>query len=567
MDDDSDHGDVAHMPPVAGLAMPVSSPHQASQSGHAAHPSPTGGHPSAPGGYPGAPLPSAAAPGISEQQSLDPSPNLPYFSHATQSMPGGLQQGRTQSMPGGLQQEREPGLGADQQHGQLSSAMQQADVSSSPGAYSLGIDVSRQSIPPASISELEQGDQLPDSQQAYPGQHQPAAVLEDQQQQVSGTDQSAAPQILEQGAFAETGAVPDVHYPGRQSQAAESGAQPDQQGTKRCPEQSSALPLPAQSVLRPTASAEMLVPSRPAPKPPVSFEGQGSLSVPRRPAPSRPCVESAQPLEAQGSIPVPRRPDPSRPDLAPALPLEAQGSIPVPRRSAPSRPDLAPALPLQGQGSMPSQLASSRSSQAAGMPVEGQSSMSVPVQWHDTSRPSPEAALPLEGWDSTGRQPQLPTSMLPQDLPSRQVLAARQSGQASQAEGLSQSQGSGQTQGPAQMQGLEGMLGRAAPDSEEEEEDSEVSAQDRQKFMQSLQSPDRGSTRTKNLAKGFGRMRAKAKDLMQARTAGAASSGPAGQPAPAQGAPKGSDAELGRGGRLARDVTSMFAGLKKPANQ
>jgi len=117
------------------------------------------------------------------------------------------------------------------------------------------------------------------------------------------------------------------------------------------------------------------------------------------------------------------------------------------------------------------------------------------------------------------------------------------------------------------MQGLEGMLGRAAPDSEEEEEDSEVSAQDRQKFMQSLQSPDRGSIRTKNLAKGFGRMRAKAKDLMQARAAGAASGGPAGQPAPAQGAPKGSDAELGRGGRLARDMTSMFAGMKKPANQ
>ena len=101
----------------------------------------------------------------------------------------------------------------------------------------------------------------------------------------------------------------------------------------------------------------------------------------------------------------------------------------------------------------------------------------------------------------------------------------------------------------------------------EEEEDSEVSAQDRQKFMQSLQSPDRGSIRTKNLAKGFGRMRAKAKDLMQARAAGAASGGPAGQPAPAQGAPKGSDAELGRGGRLARDMTSMFAGMKKPANQ
>ena len=534
MDDDSDDGDVAHMLPVASLVMPVSSPHQASQTGHAADSSPSnppGGQPSAPSGNPGAPLPSHAAPDISKQVGLDSSPSLPYFSHATQ------------SMPGGLQHKHEPGFGADQQHAQLSSAMQQADTSSLPSADSLGIDVSRQSLLPAGISGLEPGSQLQDSQQAYPGQHQLAALLEHQQQQVSGTDQSAAPLSLEQEAFAETGAVPDVHYPGRQSQAAESGAQPDQQGTKRSPEQNSALPLPAQSVLRPTASAEMLVPSRPSPQPPVSFEGQGRLPVPRRPAPSRPGMESAQPLEAQGSIPVPRRP-------------------------APSRPDLAPVLPLQGQGSVPAQLAPSRSSQAAAMAVEGQSGMPVPVQQHDTSsRPGPEAALPLEGWDSMGRQPQLPTSMLPQDLPSRQVLAARQSGQASQAEGPSHSQASGQTQGPGEMQGLEGMLGSAAPDSEEEEEDSEVSAQDRQKFMQSLQSPDRGSTRTKNLAKGFGRMRAKAKDLMQARTAGAASSGPAGQPAPAQGAPKGSDAELGRGGRLARDVTSMFAGLKKPANQ
>ena len=531
MDDDSDDDDdVAHMPPAAGLAIPVSSPHQTSQTGHVAHPSPTSGYPSAPGGYLGAPLPSDAAPDISKQEGLDPSLNLPYFSHATQ------------SMPGGLQQEHEPGLGADQQHGQLSSTIQQADASSSSSAYSPGVDVSRQRILPASISELEQGGQLADSQQAYAGQHQLAASLEHQQQQVSGTDQSVTPQSLAQGPSAGSGTLPDVHYPDRQNQAAESGAQPDQQGFKRSPEQNAALPLPAQTVLSPTASAEMLVPSRPAPKPPVSFEGQGSLPVPRRPAPSRPGMESAQPLEAQGSIPVPRRP-------------------------APSRPDLAPALPLQGQDSMPAQLASSRSSQATGMPVEGQSSMSVPVQWHDTSRPSSEAALPLEGGDSMGRQPHLPTSMLPQDLPSRQVLAARQSGQASKAGGAGYSQASGQTQGSGQMQGLEGMLGMAAPESEEEEEDSEVSAQDRQKFMQSLQSPDRGSTRTKNLAKGFGRMRAKAKDLMQARAAGAASGGPAGQPAPAQGAPKGSDAELGRGGRLARDMTSMFAGLKKPANQ
>ncbi|KAL0047867.1 hypothetical protein WJX82_001975 [Trebouxia sp. C0006] len=83
MDDDN----VAHMPSVASLGTPISSPYQASQTGYAADLFPTGGHPSAPGGYPGAPLSSESAPDTSQQEGLGSSPNLPYFSHATQPMP------------------------------------------------------------------------------------------------------------------------------------------------------------------------------------------------------------------------------------------------------------------------------------------------------------------------------------------------------------------------------------------------------------------------------------------------------------------------------------------------
>ena len=127
-----------------------------------------------------------------------------------------------------------------------------------------------------------------------------------------------------------------------------------------------------------------------------------------------------------------------------------------------------------------------------------------------------------------------------------------------------------QGQGLHQEMGLEGMLGRAAPDSDTEEEESAASAQDRQRFMQSLQSPDRGASRTKNLAKGFGRMRAKAKDMLQTRSAGSPLAGRPAPQAPSQGATAEAsqiptDAELGRGGRFARDMTMMFAGLKKPS--
>ena len=121
--------------------------------------------------------------------------------------------------------------------------------------------------------------------------------------------------------------------------------------------------------------------------------------------------------------------------------------------------------------------------------------------------------------------------------------------------------------------GLEGMLGRSAPDSDTEEEESAASAQDRQKFMKSLQSPDQGSSRSRNLVQGFGRMRAKAKDMLQAKNAGSPS-GPntrSAQQAPSQGSADDAshtptDVELGKRGRLARDMTLMF-GLKKPANQ
>ena len=121
--------------------------------------------------------------------------------------------------------------------------------------------------------------------------------------------------------------------------------------------------------------------------------------------------------------------------------------------------------------------------------------------------------------------------------------------------------------------GLGGMLGRSAPDSDTEEEESAASSQDRQKFMKSLQSPDQGSSRSRNLVQGFGRMRAKAKDMLQAKNAGSPS-GPntrSAQQAPSQGSADDAshtptDVELGKRGRLARDMTLMF-GLKKPANQ
>ena len=112
----------------------------------------------------------------------------------------------------------------------------------------------------------------------------------------------------------------------------------------------------------------------------------------------------------------------------------------------------------------------------------------------------------------------------------------------------------------AQGSGLQGMLGSGSPDVEGETSESEVSVRDRQKFMQSLHSPDKAS-KSKGLAKGFGRMKARAKDLMQ-------SGSQAGAPSAQEGADPGvSNAGLSRGSRMARDVTMMFGGLKRPTNQ
>lgn len=115
---------------------------------------------------------------------------------------------------------------------------------------------------------------------------------------------------------------------------------------------------------------------------------------------------------------------------------------------------------------------------------------------------------------------------------------------------------------------LQAMLGSSAPDTAEETAGSDVSAQDRMKFMQSLQSPDRGG-RGKTFAKGFGRMKARAKDMLQSGVQSVNT--PAGQPSASQGVGAGDQpdpsAGLGRGSKMARDMTMMFAGLKRPANQ
>lgn len=164
-----------------------------------------------------------------------------------------------------------------------------------------------------------------------------------------------------------------------------------------------------------------------------------------------------------------------------------------------------------------------------------------------------------------------------QQVPRAAVLTATMPASGRESMGMSTPRQGGQqatAQGPLQASGLEGMLGRAAPDSDTEEEESAASAQDRQRFMQSLQSPDQGSSRSRNLAKGFGRMKAKAKDMLQAKNAGSphAPGNRSAQQASAQGVPgEGShtptDAELGKRGRLARDVNMLFAGLKKPSSQ
>ena len=182
----------------------------------------------------------------------------------------------------------------------------------------------------------------------------------------------------------------------------------------------------------------------------------------------------------------------------------------------------------------------------------------------DRGRAGP--ALPLQLQGSFPRAPR-PTASMP-------VYAPPSTGDPLPRQGAQQG---GSAPRERQAIGLEGMLGSSAPDSDTEEEESTASAQDRQRFMQSLQSPDQGSSRSSNLAKGFGRMRAKAKDMqakLQAKNAGSPS-GPhtrSTQQAPLHGSAEGAsrtptDLDLGKRGRLARDMTLMFAGLKKPTNQ
>lgn len=323
-------------------------------------------------------------------------------------------------------------------------------------------------------------------------------------------------------------AAPAAQKQQRESQDAAQDQMASVQGSEAEPGGDAGVSPPARQLQAPqlTAQSEQQHPGTVAGK-------EGALPLPAQRAP-------VAPPPAEGLVP-------SRPPPAPPLASEGSGRVFVPWRPAPSAPDQEPAQSLGQQGSMPAPAQT-----APSLLPQGQGSLPVSVQGQDAlNRPTPVVGPLLEGRGRLGELTQPTSRALPQGLPSRQGSAA------SQAAGLSA------------QQGLEGMLGSAAHGvEEEEEEESEASAQDRQKFMQSLQSPDRGSTRTKNLAKGFGRMRAKAKDLMQARNAGAASSGPAGQPAPAQGASHTpTDAELGRGGRLARDMTMMLAGLKKPANQ
>ena len=193
---------------------------------------------------------------------------------------------------------------------------------------------------------------------------------------------------------------------------------------------------------------------------------------------------------------------------------------------------------------------------------QAQAGMSVSAQGPvNRGRASP--ALPLQLQGSFPRAPHPTANMT--------VYAPASSGDPSPRQGVQQG---GSAPGEQPATGLEGMLGRSAPDSDTEEEGSEASAQDRQRFVQSLQSPDQGASRSRNLAKGFGRMRAKAKDMLQSKNAGSPS-GPntrSAQQAPSQGSSDGAshnatDTELGKRGRLARDMTLMFAGLKKPTNQ
>lgn len=239
------------------------------------------------------------------------------------------------------------------------------------------------------------------------------------------------------------------------------------------------------------------------------------------------------------------------PQVQQGLDLRHQGGSPR-LGPHPEAPAAAPALGGRGVLPPPPQAAdrmaqTSKLSSGEGVLDRGRAGPAPPPQQQQGSTPGASpvtASMPASGSEPMG--PPLP----------------RQGGQQAQA------------QGEVQASGLEGMLGRSAPDSDAQEEESAASAQDRQRFMQSLQSPDQGSSRSRNLAKGFGRMRAKAKDMLQPKNAGSPNANRSGQPASSQGlpgeashAPTGAEPASGRRGRLARDVNMLFAGLKNPTSQ
>ena len=260
---------------------------------------------------------------------------------------------------------------------------------------------------------------------------------------------------------------------------------------------------------------------------------------------------------------------PSQPNQAQAGTLQEVQALQPPEQGSQTAPHSLQRLdsPQQGESiRLGTGVKAQNASQAQGMllpPVQtqaasrkAQAGMSTAVQGR-VNRGSADPALPLQQPGSFPKAPPATASM-PVYAPPSASQGGQQGGSAPREH---------------QETGLEGMLGRFAPDSDTEEEEGAASAQDRQRFMKSLQSPDQGSSRSRNLVQGFGRMRAKAKDMLQAKNAGSPS-GPdtrSAQPAPLQGSVDGAshtrkDVELGKRGRLARDMTLMF-GLKKPTNQ
>lgn len=529
-DDDNDEEDTPSMPtgPVPSESTTQPHPqgdHQSSQADQTAPPSAS----IAPDVYAHTPGASSGGLGADPHARQAPSAETPGSSQQGFSQsPTGFESNTNLALAGsgGRQHQQQFGVSAQQQPEQPPSATQSAGTApvQSPPAALIEVEISNTPLAEprhAADSTVEFGHGVSNSHAGEVSRHsgsvtEPAPNSQPLPSQQAGQSQRHA-----------AAAAASAQGQQRESQDAAQDRMARVQGSEAGPGVDAGVRTPARQLPAPQLTAQL------EPQHAGTHTGQtgqeGELSLPAERTPMAP-------PPAEGLVP-------SRPPPAPPLASERSGRVLVPWRPAPSAPDQDPAQSLAQQGSMPAPAQT-----APSLLPHVQGSLPVSVQGQNAlNRPSPVSGLPLEG---QGRLGETTSRALPQDLPSRQGFNASQAA------------------GPSDQQGLEGMLGNAAPDVEGEEEESEASAQDRQKFMQSLQSPDRGSTRTKNLAKGFGRMRAKAKDLMQARNAGAASSGPAGQPAPAQGASHTpTDAELGRGGRLARDMTMMLAGLKKPANQ